>query len=161
MAELYDWVYPGVMVGVTGVFVGYVVGFLYPGFMSGSNPGPLFMALVAVIFTFVVAWIAQRGANASTAVNLAINIIQISALVLFSILAIGYRTNHPQGAKALNYDSSTLATYTYNFATKADGTVIRDASVSRSTVPFQMELWHTLPRRTRERPHRSAAAACR
>jgi amino acid transporter len=116
------------MVGVTGIFVGYVVGFLYPNFMSGSNPGPVFMSIVAVIFTFAVAWIAQRGANASTAVNLAINIIQISALVLFSILAIGYRVNHPEGAKALNYDSTSLATYTYNFATKADGTVIRDAN---------------------------------
>jgi amino acid transporter len=127
-SHLYYWVYPGVMVGVTGVFVGYVVGFLYPNFMNGSNPGPLFMATIAVIFTFAVAWIAQRGANASTAVNLAINIIQISALVLFSILAIGYRANHPEGAKALNYDSTSLATYTYNFATKADGTVIRDAN---------------------------------
>ena len=127
-SHLYYWVYPGVMVGVTGIFVGYVVGFLYPNFMSGSNPGPVFMSIVAVVFTFAVAWIAQRGANASTAVNLAINIIQISALVLFSILAIGYRSNHPEGAKALNYDSTSLATYTYNFATKADGTIIRDAS---------------------------------
>jgi amino acid transporter len=129
-SHLYYWVSPGVMVGVTGVFVGYVVGFLYPNFMSGSNPGPLFMALVAVIFTFAVAWIAQRGANASTAVNLTINIIQISALVLFSILAIGYRSNHPEGSKALNYDSTTLATYDYNFATKPDGTIIRDATTS-------------------------------
>ena len=127
-SHLYYWVYPGVMVGVTGVFVGYVVGFLYPTFMSGSNPGPVFMALVAIVFTFAVAWIAQRGANASTAVNLAINVIQISALVLFSILAIGYRTNHPQGAKALNYDSTSQATYTYNFASKADGTIIRDTN---------------------------------
>jgi amino acid transporter len=127
-SHLYYWVYPGVMVGVTGVFVGYVVGFLYPTFMSGSNPGPIFMALVAIVFTFAVAWIAQRGANASTAVNLAINVIQISALVLFSILAIGYRVNHPQGAKALNYDSTSQATYTYNFASKADGTIIRDTN---------------------------------
>jgi APA family basic amino acid/polyamine antiporter len=127
-SHLYYWVYPGVMVGVTGVFVGYVVGFLYPNFMAGSTPGPIFMAVIAVIFTFCVAAIAQRGANASTAVNLAINIIQISALVLFSILAIGYRVNHPQGSKALNYDSSSLATYTYNFATKPDGTIIRDAN---------------------------------
>jgi len=126
-SHLYYWVYPGVMVAVTGVFVGYVVGFLYPTFMSGSNPGPIFMALVAVVFTFAVAWIAQRGANASTAVNLTINIIQISALVLFGILAIGYRSNHPEGAKALNYDPTSQKTYTYNFASKADGTVIRDA----------------------------------
>src|SRR6266702_4918813 len=67
-SHLYYWIYPGVMVGVTGIFVGYVVGTLYPTFMSGSNPGPIFMMLVAVVFTFAVAWIAQRGANASTAV---------------------------------------------------------------------------------------------
>ena len=127
-SHLYYWVYPGVMVGVTGVFVGYIVGFLYPGFMSGSNPGPIFMALVAIVFTFAVTWIAQRGANASTAVNLAINVVQISALVLFAVLAIGYRVNHPQGTKALNYDSVTQSTYTYNFAAKADGTIIRAAS---------------------------------
>ena len=96
-SHLYYWVYPGVMVGVTGVFVGYVVGFLYPNFMSGSNPGPIFMALVAVVFTFAVTAIAQRGANASTAVNLAINVVQISALVLFSVLAIGYRVQPPAG----------------------------------------------------------------
>ena len=127
-SHLYYWVYPGVMVGVTGVFVGYVVGFLYPNFMSGSNPGPLFMMAVAVVFTFLVTAIAQRGANASTAVNLAINVIQISALILFAVLAIGYRVNHPQGSKALNYDSTSLATYTYNFATKPDATIIRDSN---------------------------------
>ena len=127
-SHLYYWVYPGVMVGVTGVFVGYVVGFLHPSFMSGSNPGPVFMAVVAVIFTFAVAAIAQRGANASTNVNLAINIIQISALVLFSILAIHYRVSHPQGTAALNYDSTTQQTFTYNFQAKADGTIIRDTA---------------------------------
>jgi APA family basic amino acid/polyamine antiporter len=146
-SHLYYWVYPGVMVAVTGVFVGYVVGFLWPNLMSGGNPGPVFMALVAVVFTFAVAWIAQRGANASTSVNLAINIIQISALVLFSVLAIGYRVHHPQGAKALNYDSTSLATYDYNFATKADGTIIRDASgnptpqkdAAGNVVPFTID----------------------
>lgn len=127
-SHLYYWVYPGVMVGVTGIFVGYVVGFLYPNFISGSNPGPVFTGLVAVVFAFGVAWIAQKGANASTAVNLAINIVQISALVLFSVLALGYRANHPAGSVAFQYDTNTLATYTYEFATKPDGTVIRDAS---------------------------------
>src|ERR1035441_1665360 len=80
-SHLYYWVYPGVMVAVTGVFVGYIVGFLYPNFMSGSNPGLIFMALVAIAFSFFVGWIASKGAGASTAVNLAINIVQISALL--------------------------------------------------------------------------------
>jgi APA family basic amino acid/polyamine antiporter len=127
-SHLYYWVYPGVMVAVTGVFVGYIVGFLYPNVMSGSNPGPVFMGLVAVVFSFFVAWIASKGAGASTAVNLAINVVQISALVVFSVLALGYRANHPTGAPAFNYDGQSLSTYTYQFATAKDGSTVRDAS---------------------------------
>jgi len=128
-SHLYYWVYPGVMVATTGIFIGYVVGFLYPNFISGSNPGPVFMALVAIIFSFFVAWIAQKGAGASTAVNLAINIVQISALIVFSVLALGYRMNHPTGSAAFNYDGQSLATYTYQFQTNPkDGSVVRDAN---------------------------------
>ena len=127
-SHLYYWVYPGVMVATTGIFVGYVVGFLYPNAMSGSNPGPLFMALIAVVFSIFVGWIASKGAGASTAVNLAINVIQISALIVFSFLAVGYRVSHPAGTAAFQYDNQTLATYSYQFATAKDGSTIRDAS---------------------------------
>ena len=126
-SHLYYWVYPGVMVATTGIFVGYVVGFLFPSFLSGSNPGPLFMALVAIVFSFFVAWIASKGAGASTAVNIAINVVQISALVVFSVLALGYRANHPAGSPAFQYDSQTLSTYSYQFATAKDGSTMRDA----------------------------------
>jgi len=126
-SHLYYWVYPGVMVGVTGIFVGYMVGFLDPGFISGANPGPVFMALVAIAFSFFVGWIAQKGASASTAVNIAINVIQISALMVFSVLALGYRVSHPAGSPAFQYDTQTLATYTYQFATDKTGATIRDA----------------------------------
>ena len=130
-SHLYYWVYPGVMVATTGIFIGYVVGFLYPNFLSGSNPGPVFMALIAVAFSFFVAWIAQKGAGASTAVNLAINIIQISALIVFSVLALGYRASHPAGTPSFQYDGQSLATYTYQFATSPkDGSVLRDAAGS-------------------------------
>ena len=127
-SHLYYWVYPGVMVATTGIFVGYVVGFLYPNFISGSNPGPVFMALVAVCFSFFVAWIAQKGAGASTAVNLAINVVQISALIVFSVLALGYRTSHPTGSPAFQYDGQSMSTYTYQFATDKTGATLRDAS---------------------------------
>jgi amino acid transporter len=127
-SHLYYWVYPGVMVATTGIFIGYVVGFLYPNFISGGNPGWVFMAAVAVAFSFFVAWIASKGAGASTAVNLAINIIQISALLIFSVLALGYRVNHPAGSTGFQYDAQTQATYTFQFASKPDGTPIRDAS---------------------------------
>ena len=130
-SHLYYWVYPGVMVATTGIFCGYIVGFLYPNIMSGSNPGPVFMAVVAVLFSFFVAWIASKGAGASTTVNIAINLIQISALIVFSVLALQYRASHPAGSSgptAFQYDSQSLATYTYQFATAKDGSTIRDAS---------------------------------
>src|ERR1700758_1591583 len=75
-SHLYYWIYPGVMVGVMGVLCGYLVGTLWPSFMSASNPGPAFMMAVAIVFSFVVAYIAYRGVNGSTAVNMAINVIQ-------------------------------------------------------------------------------------
>ena len=129
-SHLYYWVYPGVMVATTGIFVGYVVGFLYPTFLSGSNPGPVFMALVAIVFSFFVAWIASKGAGASTAVNVAINVVQISALLVFSVLAIGYRSSHPAGTAAYQYDGQTMATYDYQFAVDKTGATLRDASAT-------------------------------
>lgn len=116
-SHLYYWIYPGVMVGVTGVICGYLVGTLWPSFMNATNPGPAFMMLVAIIMSFGVAYIAYRGVNGSTSVNIAINVIQISALVLFSVLALGYRMNHPPGSVAYQFDSQTSAAFSCEFAT--------------------------------------------
>ena len=127
-SHLYYWVYPGVMVATTGIFCGYIVGFLWPNAMSGSNPGPVFMALVAVVFSFFVAWIASKGAGASTAVNKANNVVQISALIVFAALAIQYRAGHPSGSTGFQYDSQSLSTYTYQFQTDKTGATVRDAT---------------------------------
>src|SRR5579872_3369154 len=112
-SHLYYWIYPGVMVAVTGIFVGYVVGTLWPNFMNASNPGPAFMMLVAILFTFGVAYIAHRGVNGSTAFSVAINVIQISALIVFAVMAIGYRMNHAPGSLAFQWDSTTSEAYDY------------------------------------------------
>src|ERR1044071_7325591 len=121
-SHLYYWIYPGVMVGVMGVLCGYLVGTIWPNFMSASNPGPAFMMLVAVVFSFGVAYIANRGVNGSTSVNIAINVIQISALLVFSVMALGYRMNHPPGSQAWQFDSTSGEAYTYEFLTeKAPG----------------------------------------
>src|ERR1700730_6414752 len=92
-SHLYYWIYPGVMVGVMGVLCGYLAGTLWPSFMSASNPGTMFMMAIAIAFAFGVAYIAHRGGNGSTSVNIAINVIQITALVVFSVMALGYRMN--------------------------------------------------------------------
>jgi amino acid transporter len=116
-SHLYYWIYPGVMVGVMGILCGYLVGTLWPNFMSASNPGPAFMMVVAIIFAFVIAYIGYRGVNGSTAVNIGINVIQISALIVFAVMALGYRANHPAGSQGLQFDSTSGASYSYEFAT--------------------------------------------
>jgi len=116
-SHLYYWIYPGVMVGVIGVISGYLVGTLWPNFMSASNPGPMFMMAVAVAFSFAVAYIAHRGVNGSTSVNIAINVIQISALIVFAVMALGYRMNHPPGSVAYQFDPQTSAAFSCEFAT--------------------------------------------
>jgi len=133
-SHLYYWIYPGVMVGVIGVISGYLVGTLWPNFMSASNPGPMFMMAVAVVFAFAVAYIAHRGVNGSTSVNIAINVIQISALLVFTVIALGYRVNHPPGSIAYQFDAQTSAAYNYEFATttatvngQATDTIVRSA----------------------------------
>src|ERR1700736_4444048 len=152
-SHLYYWMYPGVMVGVMGVLCGYLAGTIWPSFMSASNPGPMFMMAIAVVFSFGVAYIAYRGVNGSTAVNIAINVIQISALLVFAVMALGYRVNHPPGSVAYQFDSMSGDAYTYEFATEkqtvngqATDVVQRDAAgvpkpkldAAGKPVPFQI-----------------------
>jgi amino acid transporter len=66
----------------------------------------------------------------------AINVIQISALIVFAVMAIGYRINHPPGSVAFQFDSVSGEAYTYEFATTqttANGqttdTITRDANM--------------------------------
>jgi len=134
-SHLYYWIYPGVMVGVMGILCGYLVGTIWPNFISASNPGPAFMMAVAIAFSFLVAYIAHRGINGATSVNIAINVVQITALVVFAVMALGYRMNHPPGSVAYQFDSTSGAAYTYEFATTsttANGqttdTIVRDAN---------------------------------
>jgi len=114
-SHLYYWIYPGVMVGTMGILCGYLVGTLWPNFMSASNPGMLFMMAVAVVFSFSIAYIAHRGISSSTAINMGINIIQITALLIFSVMALKYRADHPAGSVAYQFDSASGEAYTYEF----------------------------------------------
>ncbi len=153
-SHLYYWIYPGVMVAVTGVFCGYITGTLWPNFMSATNPGPMFMMAVAIVFSFAVAYIAHRGVTGSTAVSIAINVIQISALLVFAVMAFSYRISHPPGSVARQWDATTSASFDCEFATTSqmvNGTatdvVTRDANqvpvckvdASGKPVPFHVD----------------------
>jgi amino acid transporter len=97
-SHLYYWVYPGCMVGVTALLSGYLLNQFWPDTFSGSFNSPLFMYLFCIVFSLGVAYIAFRGVNGTTAVNMAINIIQISALLIFTVMAIAFRVQHPEGS---------------------------------------------------------------
>src|ERR1700680_3653497 len=125
-SHLYYWGYPGLMVGVTALMVGYVVGTIWPDTFNAAIPSPLFMILFCPVFAFGVAYIAYRGVTGTTAVNAAINVIQITALIVFSVMAIGYRVNHPEGARGWTLDPNGNA-INVELQVDAKGAPVKDA----------------------------------
>ena len=110
-SHLYYWVYPGCMVGVTAILAGYLLNQFWPDTFSSNYNSPLFMILFCVVFTIGVGYIAFRGVTGTTAVNMAINIIQISALLVFSVIAIAYRTKHADGSVGYHLSNGVAVNY--------------------------------------------------
>jgi len=110
-SHLYYWVYPGCMVGVTALLSGYLMNQFFPDTFSGSFNSPLFMYLFCIVFSLGVAYIAYRGITGTTAVNMVINIVQISALIVFTIIAIAYRVNHVEGSQGLQLVNGTPVSF--------------------------------------------------
>ncbi len=128
-SHLYYWVYPGVMVATTGIFVGYVVGFLLPQLYQRlqSRPGihgtgrDRLLVLRGLDRTEGRRRIDGCQPGHQRRADLCPGRLQRSGP--------GLSLNHPTGSPAFNYDGQSLATYTYQFATSAkDGSIIRDAS---------------------------------
>lgn len=89
-SHLYYWVYPGVMVAFMGVLITYIIQTFDPSFGAAWQE-----VIVCVVFAGIVGMIAYIGVTGSTLANIVINVIQIVALVTFSVLAIAYRLSHP------------------------------------------------------------------
>src|SRR5271169_2217357 len=106
-SHLYYWVYPGCMVGVTALLSGYLLNQFFPDTFSGSFNSPLFMIAFCVAFSFGVAYIAFRGVTGTTGVNMVINIVQITALLVFSVMALSYRFQHPEGSTGFHLENGT------------------------------------------------------
>ena len=88
-AHLFYWVYPGVMVAFMAVLVTYIAG------QFGINMPIVGRSLIAWLFAALVGFIAMRGISGSTKASIVINVIQLTALVVFSILAIMFRVQNP------------------------------------------------------------------
>jgi amino acid transporter len=110
-SHLYYWVYPGCMVGVTAILSGYLLNQFFPDTFSGSYNSPLFMVLFCVVFAFGVAYIAFRGVGGTTGVNAIINVVQITALLVFTVIALGYRLQHPQGSQGYHLSNGIAVNY--------------------------------------------------
>jgi amino acid transporter len=89
VSHLYYWIYPGIMVAFTGVLVVYILG------LFGITLDTPLEVAVAVLFAGITGAIAFRGISGSTMTAVVINVIQLTALVAFSALAIIYRLTHP------------------------------------------------------------------
>jgi amino acid transporter len=93
-AHLFYWVYPGVMVAFFAVLASYILG------QFGLDVPILGQVLIAVLFSASVGMIAVRGISGSTRAAIAINIIQLAALVVFSLLSIIFRLRNPEHLSA-------------------------------------------------------------
>ncbi|MDR3404876.1 MAG: APC family permease [Chthoniobacter sp.] len=110
-SHLYYWVYPGCMVGVTAILSGYLLNQFWPDTFSGTYNSPLFMILFCIVFALGVAYIAYRGVQGSTGVNTIINVVQITALLVFSVIALTYRLQHKDGDTGWHLSNGTAVTY--------------------------------------------------
>lgn len=89
ISHLYYWIYPGIMVAFGGILVGYIYTTL-----TNKTLGYGALAVVAIVFALVCGYIAYRGVSGSTTAAIAVNVIQITTLAAFSIVAILFRLGH-------------------------------------------------------------------
>jgi amino acid transporter len=76
-------------------FTATLAGYIYTAATSGHVLSTPVLSLLAIGFAAVVGYIAFRGVSGSTMTAIVINVIQITALVAFSVVAIAFRLTHP------------------------------------------------------------------
>ncbi len=89
VSHLYYWIYPGIMVAFTGILVVYILGLFGITLSTPMEVG------IAILFAIITGGIAFRGISGSTMTAVVINVIQLTVLAVFSILAIAFRLTHP------------------------------------------------------------------
>jgi amino acid transporter len=97
-AHLFYWVYPGVMVAMFAILIGYVYNAITGQTLSNAS-----LTAIAAAFAFGIGYIAYKGIQGSTMTNIWVNVIQWVSLLVFSGLAIIYRVKNPQHATQWAY----------------------------------------------------------
>lgn len=91
ISHLYYWIYPGIMVAFSATLVAYLISLTGVDISHWNWQ----LMLIAAAFAALTGYIAFRGITGSTMTAIVINVIQLTALVIFSVLAIVYRLTHP------------------------------------------------------------------
>jgi basic amino acid/polyamine antiporter, APA family len=94
ISHLYYWIYPGIMVAFTGILAVYILSLFG---ISLTTPFEIGLVVVFAAFTGLIAF---RGISGSTMTAVVINVIQLTALLAFAILAVVFRLTHPDLAYA-------------------------------------------------------------
>src|SRR5437764_1638749 len=87
-------------------FTATLAGYIYTTVTGGKTLGYLELALIACVFALLSGYIAFRGISGSTTAAIMINVIQITSLVAFSIVAIIFRVGHPHAAGGYEHASA-------------------------------------------------------
>ncbi|SPF50207.1 Amino acid transporter [Syntrophobacter sp. SbD1] len=101
-SHLYYWVYPGVMVAMMATLIVYIFQ------QFGIDLSAFWQIVVAVLFAFMVGYIAFRGITGSTVSSVVINVIQIIALLVVTILALVYRFTNPEHVEFVHSTLSSI-----------------------------------------------------
>ncbi len=101
-AHLFYWVYPGVMVAFAATLIGYLLG------QFGIEVGTPVLIIAAVLFAIICGTIAVRGISGSTLTSFVINVIQLTTLVAFAILAVAYRVINPDHATFVHPSAASI-----------------------------------------------------
>src|SRR5438046_351133 len=111
ISHLYYWIYPGIMVAFTATLAGYI----YTTVTGGKTLGYFELALIACLFALLSGYIAFRGISGSTTAAIMINVIQITSLVAFSIVAIIFRVSHGGAAGGYEHASAFSIVLPHSF----------------------------------------------
>jgi amino acid transporter len=90
VSHLYYWLYPAIMVGFMGILFGFIYSSIFHHTLTYIP-----QAIAAVVLALICGYIAYRGITGSTMTSIAINAIQITCLLLVSLLFIAYRIGNP------------------------------------------------------------------
>ncbi len=89
VSHLYYWIYPGIMVAFAATLIVYILGLFG---VSLNSPAEI---AAAAAFALLTGYIAYRGITGSTMTAIVINVVQLTALIAFTVLAIIFRLTHP------------------------------------------------------------------